>query len=559
MKTKRYGWVLMLPLLFFSATVIAQMDADVPIDDQVFLDDVIIEGSLCVGFDCTNGMSFGSDTQILKENNLRIFFDDTSTSASFPSNDWRLIANDSSNGGGNYFAIQDATAGRTVFRVDAGAIANAMYISSAGDVGLGTSTPVVELHAVDGNTPTLRLEQNGSSGFTPQTFDIAANETNFFVRDVTNGSKLPFRIKPGADDNAVYIDSDSDVGMGTSSPAANLHIVRNTTDNISVEIGQGRGQDGAANIDLEAGGGNLDFDSRIIRTFNSGSPGNGDLRIINRGTGVIEINAFTNGGTVRVETQNTARALFQNPDASNVVFETYGDIRVDGTVITSDSRLKSNVKSFDKGLAEVLRLNPITYNYNGKAGTSTTKSRVGLFAQDLQKVVPEFVGSFTYKNLDEDGNVESTEDYLNIQDNEIKYLFINAFKEQQAQLDAKDERIEALENQILELSKRIDQITLDGQSTQVELSNQVSPFIKQNYPNPYQDQTIIEYFLPANTTAAEVQFMDTFGKLLKKVTIQSTGKGQIVLNANDLPSGTYTYSLIVNNQIVETKSMVLTK
>ena len=40
-------------------------------------------------------MSFGFDTIVLKENNLRIFFDDTSTSASFPRNDWRIIANDS--------------------------------------------------------------------------------------------------------------------------------------------------------------------------------------------------------------------------------------------------------------------------------------------------------------------------------------------------------------------------------------------------------------------------------------------------------------------------------
>jgi len=68
---------------------------------------------------------------------------------------------------------------------------------------VGTSKPVVEMHLVDGNTPTLRLEQNGSSGFTPQTWDLAGNEANFFVRDVTNGSKLPFKIIPGAPDNSV--------------------------------------------------------------------------------------------------------------------------------------------------------------------------------------------------------------------------------------------------------------------------------------------------------------------------------------------------------------------
>lgn len=196
--------------------------------DQVFNDDLIVTFSACIGNDCVNGESFGFDTMRLKENNLRIHFDDTSTSASFPSNDWRLVANDSANGGGNYFAIEDSTAGRIPFRVEAGAPANSLYVEDAGRVGFGTSTPVVEMHVVDGDTPTLRLEQDGSSGFTPQTFDVAANEANFFVRDVTNGSRLSFRIRPGAPESSIDIASSGNVGMGTSSPDGQLHV-RETT------------------------------------------------------------------------------------------------------------------------------------------------------------------------------------------------------------------------------------------------------------------------------------------------------------------------------------------
>ncbi len=196
---------------------------------QVFTTDVIVQGSTCTGFDCSSSESFGFDTLRLKENNLRLHFDDTSSSASFPKNDWRITANDSGNGGSNYLAIEDATAGRQVFRVDAGAPANALRVDSAGDVGIGTATPVVELHAVDGNTPALRLEQDGSSGFTPQTWDIAGNETNFFIRDVTNSSKLPFKIKPGAPDNSLFIAADGDIGLGTQSPAWALHVRRSGT------------------------------------------------------------------------------------------------------------------------------------------------------------------------------------------------------------------------------------------------------------------------------------------------------------------------------------------
>ncbi len=39
--------------------------------DQVILDDLIVDGSACIGFDCVNGESFGFDTLRLKENNLR--------------------------------------------------------------------------------------------------------------------------------------------------------------------------------------------------------------------------------------------------------------------------------------------------------------------------------------------------------------------------------------------------------------------------------------------------------------------------------------------------------
>ncbi|KMK63993.1 hypothetical protein [Puniceibacterium sp. IMCC21224] len=191
---------------------------------QVFATDLIVQGSTCTGFDCNSGENFGFDTLRLKENNLRIHFDDTSSSGSFPANDWRIIANDSNNGGANYLAIEDSTAGRIPFRVEAGAGNNALYVKNNGNVGLGNSNPVVQLHVTDGNSPALRLEQDGSSGFSAQTWDIAGNEANFFIRDVTHGSALSFRIKPGAPEDSIFIKANGDIGLGTDIPTANLHV-----------------------------------------------------------------------------------------------------------------------------------------------------------------------------------------------------------------------------------------------------------------------------------------------------------------------------------------------
>jgi hypothetical protein len=208
---------------FASALTVA---ANMAFADYVIYDDLIVDGSTCIGFDCVSGESFGYDTIRLKEHNLRIKFDDTSTAASYPRNDWQLTVNDSANGGLAKFSLEDITGGRTPFTIEAGARSHSLYVDDGGRIGSRTSTPSLEIHTIDGDTPSLRLQQDGSSGFAPQTWDVAGNESNFFIRDVTNGSLLPFRIRPDAPTSSIFIDTDGDIGLGTSSPDAHLEIER---------------------------------------------------------------------------------------------------------------------------------------------------------------------------------------------------------------------------------------------------------------------------------------------------------------------------------------------
>jgi len=227
--------------------------------DQVFTDEVIIVASLCVGVDCVNGENFNFDTIRLKENNLRIKFQDTSSSSSFPSVDWQLTANDSTNGGQNYFAIENVDTTQVPFKVASGARTNALYIADNSFVGLGTSTPSVNLHLKSGNSPALRLEQDGSSGFSAQTWDVAGNETNFFVRDVTNGSNIPFKIQPQAPKNSLFVASDGDIGFKTQSPDglfdiahpadANDHAVLvSSTGNFGINVENGFSPNGLLDV-----------------------------------------------------------------------------------------------------------------------------------------------------------------------------------------------------------------------------------------------------------------------------------------------------------------------
>jgi endosialidase-like protein len=194
--------------------------------DQVIADDEIVQGSLCVGLDCVANESFGFDTIRLKENNTRIKFEDTSTGTGFPTHDWQLTANDSASGGAEKFSIEDITAATVPFTVTGSAPTNSVFVDSTGRLGLRTSTPVLDIHVATSNTPAMRLEQNNSGGFTAQTWDIAGNEANFFVRDVTGGSRLPFRIRPGAPTSSIDINASGNVGIGTASPSNSLHVLR---------------------------------------------------------------------------------------------------------------------------------------------------------------------------------------------------------------------------------------------------------------------------------------------------------------------------------------------
>ena len=146
----------------------------IAVNDQVIPDDLIVQGSGCVGFDCVNNESFGFDTIRLKENNLRIKFEDTSrrqpsrpTTGSSPPTTPPAAARASSRS-------RTSPARRVPFTITAGAPTNSIFVDSTGRVGFRTSTPVLDLHINTSNTPAIRLEQNNAGGFTAQTWDIGA-------------------------------------------------------------------------------------------------------------------------------------------------------------------------------------------------------------------------------------------------------------------------------------------------------------------------------------------------------------------------------------------------
>jgi hypothetical protein len=324
------------------------------VKDIVHADDVIITFSLCVGNDCVNGENFGFDTIRLKENNLRIHFDDTSNSASFPNNDWRIGINDSSNGGSSYFRVEDATNNKVPFTIEANTPSNTLYVDSNKRIGIGTSTPSVDVHVKQGNTPTLRLEQDGSSGFTAQTWDLAGNEANFFIRDVNHSSHLVFRIKPNAPEDSIFIDTDG-VGFGTDNPGFPIHLKTDSSTN--------------AVILAERSGGATNFINATDSLGVFGTTTDHNVRFVRQAVNQME--------------------LIGNSDISMADGGGY-----DGTWNNASSReLKENIKDLtvDDAMEALTGLKPVTYNYK----TDKEEDHVGFIAED----VPGLVATKTRKNL----------------------------------------------------------------------------------------------------------------------------------------------------------------
>ncbi len=331
----------------------AKAVGELGLKDFVINDDLIVDGSACIGFDCVNGESFGFDTIRLKENNLRIKFQDTSSAGSFPTNDWQLTANDSANGGASRFSIDDIDGGRTPFTVEARAPSHSLYVDDGGRIGNGTSTPSVRFHTIDGNTPTVRLQQDGSSGFAPQTWDVAGNETNFFVRDVTNGSHLPFRIRPNAPSSSIFIDTDGEVGLGTSSPDTGLNIERN---------------DGQAAIKIEEK--STTALSRNLAEF------------INNGKVNLRFEDTNSGNFWRYEVDNRFIINHSGDATDEMLLQSSGNMTINGTLTeNSDRNAKNSIVAVDaQSILDKLATLPIAHwQYNDTPGVR----HIGPMAQDF--------------------------------------------------------------------------------------------------------------------------------------------------------------------------------
>lgn len=288
------------------------------------------------------------------------------------------------------------------------------------------------------------------------------------------------------------------------------------------------------------------FDGRVI------------YRVVPNGAAGAPV-AFTDALVIQNNANVQIGYPWTAPQASKLAVN--GAVSATAFNMISDRRLKQNTTEFKYGLNEVLKLKPIYFQYNGKAGITDESTHIGLFAQDLREVVPELVNEFKYQEVDVindlAGEVSETgkeETYYSIKDNEVKYLLINAIKDQQQLIEDKDARITELEEKLAALEDKVNDIV---NQYDVNLGGGLSDAgLGQNIPNPFNGETQIAYNIPENAKSSQMNVYDMNGRLLKTISISHTGKGNLNLQASDIPAGTYSYQLVVDNQLIGTKKMV---
>jgi len=438
-----------------------------------------------------------------------------------------------------------------------------MRLNNNGNVGIGTSTPFSQLSNTSTNifgtdgyglsTTSLGWSSSGfgyAAGFYNPSTGVAASGVTIKIKGNT-GTVLDMSASDSV--SVMTVKGNGKVGIGTSTPDRTL-VVRNTDATANAEVSELANAIGDSDFHLVGmkgstsnnvgdamlkfgmvyGNNGSSLKSALIRFHRGWAGDDGDISFSsnNDATETMRIASY---GYVGIGTA-----------APNYTLEVNGTAGKPGGgswTATSDARLKQNVQQYNDGLAQIMKINPVKYHYNETSGYDVKPEYVGVLAQELKEVAPYMVGTFTKEG----------KEYYNVDNSAMTYMLINAVKELGSKLeDAKSENAN-LKSCVESLCAS----SISNADSKVAQTTEQDALF-QNQPNPFGTSTVINYSLVKNSTA-QIVIRDINGNQMKSVNLAQSGKGQVTVNANELAQGTYTYTLVVNGNAVDTKLMVITK
>lgn len=278
-----------------------------------------------------------------------------------------------------------------------------MRVTSSGSVGIGTSDfdPVYpEKLLVDAGSP--------SSSTDYQNVIIAYGNTNsyaqFNIQNLSTGGKASTDIVATADngtETANYVD----LGINSSTYSNGTSNLLNGANNAYL---YSKGQDFII--------GNASTSKSMIFFTGGDAPANEKFRL------------NTNGFIVKTDlypASDNGYSLGKSGARWSAVWS------ANGTIQTSDARLKTNIYPLQYGLKEVMNMQPVSYNWKTNPNG---EHKIGLIAQQVRTMVPEVVIG------------DEQRENLGMNYAELVPVLINAIKEQQQQIEELNKRLKTLEN-----------------------------------------------------------------------------------------------------------------
>jgi hypothetical protein len=300
------------------------------------------------------------------------------------------------------------------------------------------------------------------------------------------------------------------------------------------------------------------------------------------GWGNTAIGYWANFNTLASYENSTAIGFQSTISASNQV--RIGDNNVTsiggavGWTTVSDGRFKSNVQSNVPGLAFIKQLKPVTYTLNISALNKflrpqglTDKNgkkmamhgaadnvaagekivRTGFIAQDVAAAAEK--AGFDFDGVDKPKNENSL---YGLRYAEFVTPLVQSVQELSNMNDSLKAQLSNLQSQFNELLQQVNNLKNSIVSTSI---NSAVPALKQNSPNPFNNNTVISYYLPPTTKNAQLVVSSVKGQLLKSISLKSYGEGQVTIYSGELAAGSYFYTLTVDGQRIDTRQMILTK
>ncbi len=299
---------------------------------------------------------------------------------------------------------------------------------------------------------------------------------------------------------------------------------------------------------------------RGISGVNDGS-GSGVYGFSVSGVGLLA-ESFNNYGIYAMTTNATYAAYFNR------------SIFVNGSVFTSsDQKLKQNIQDVTSAMDIINQLHPKKYDYRQDGSYKLMKlpqgTHFGLIAQDVEKILPTLVKDTKFetsleastkkpeaegKNDLQQNTKSETIDFKAVNYTELIPIMIKGMQEMQAKIDEQQRKIEELEKKNTSSNTGV----ISSNSNSAISSKVINAFLKQNSPNPFRQNTAVQYSLPENVNIAQLILFDMNGHQLKSY-ILNKGMNQLTIDGGALSSGQYIYSLIVDGKKIDSKTMILTK